>query len=170
MTQAATNYAKVLFETETPIEDLREGLTLLESQKELKKVLASPAVYQEDKVRLIKKIFPKKMQALLVTLCKYDSMSMLGEVVKAYESYLNQLEDVLEVTLYYVTKPSKERLEELKGNLLKKYQKKDVSFDLVEEPSLIGGFKVKIGDTEYDYSLARQIKQMKQALNRTEVK
>ncbi|MCR5666079.1 MAG: ATP synthase F1 subunit delta [Eubacterium sp.] len=170
MTQAVTNYAKVLFEAETPIEEIKEALEICKEHAQVVKVLSSPAVPYEQKERLIEKLFPAKAKALVATLCKNGSIKLLEPIVKAYQSLIYKKKEVLEATLYYVTKPSDERMEELKKNLCEKYKMKDVSFTLVHDAKLVGGFIVRIGDLEYDYSISRQISHMRQALNRTEVK
>ncbi|SDB32613.1 ATP synthase F1 subunit delta [Eubacterium oxidoreducens] len=170
MTQAVINYATVLFEAKTPIEEIKQAHKLCEDYEQVKKILSSPAVHFEEKKRLVEKLFPESARALMATLCKNGSLALLPEIVSAYQSLIFKQDDVLEATFYYVTKPTQERIDELKDNLCKKYHKTDVSFTFIQEPELVGGFMIRIGNREYDYSLSRQITKMRQVLNRTEVK
>lgn len=68
--------------------------------------------------------------------------------------------------MYYVTQPEEEQLREIKQTLMKKYRKNDIRLRLIEDPGLIGGFIIRVGDVETDWSLKGRLKQLEQKIMR----
>lgn len=68
--------------------------------------------------------------------------------------------------MYYVTEPDAEQLKKIKQMLMKKYQKQDVELRLVKDSSLGGGFVIRTGDVETDWSIKGRMKQLEQILMR----
>ena len=54
----------------------------------------------------------------------------------------------------------------MKKYLCRRYRKNDVTFDIREDASLLGGFILKAGDFEYDYSLDGRLKRLQHKLTR----
>ena len=65
-----------------------------------------------------------------------------------------------------VTEPDAEQLKKIKQMLMKKYQKQDVELRLVKDSSLGGGFVIRTGDMETDWSIKGRMKQLEQILMR----
>jgi len=68
---------------------------------------------------------------------------------------------ILQAKLEYVLEPTEDEVAQMKAYLAKKYQKDKVALALEKKPELIGGFVLRVGDIEEDYS-------MKGRLNRLE--
>ena len=64
------------------------------------------------------------------------------------------------------TNASEEQLQGMKKYLCRRYRKNDVTFDIREDASLLGGFILKAGDFEYDYSLDGRLKRLQHKLTR----
>ena len=95
--------------------------------------------------------------------------ALVSPVVKKSEknrAYACEQEGSLRATLYYVTEPDAEQLKKIKQMLMKKYQKQDVELRLVKDSSLGGGFVIRTGDMETDWSIKGRMKQLEQILMR----
>ena len=86
--------------------------------------------------------------------------------VLAWQSYSLRMEGVMEAELHYVTMPGAAQIAGMKQFLCSRYHKKDIDLRLVMQPDLVGGFVLKAGDTEYDYSLKGQLNQLCRAVVR----
>ena len=76
------------------------------------------------------------------------------------------MSEILKAQLRYATSPpSKEQLEKIKDVICKKLDVTDLDFELINDPSLGGGFIVSAGNYEYDWSDAGRARQLKQELN-----
>lgn len=72
----------------------------------------------------------------------------------------------MDAEFHYVTMPGAAQITGMKQFLCRKYKKKDVNIRLVNQPDLVGGFVLKAGDTEYDYSLKGQLVRLRRAVVR----
>lgn len=164
MTQLAINYGIALYELNIPEEELTAQRSLLQETKELTESLCSPIVSLKAKHSVIDRIFNGKFKNFLKKLCDYNSMGYLEEIFQAYDLYRNQVEGKLEGELFYVTPPTDTQLQQIKGFLCKKYNKKQVELKMQQAPELIGGFVIRTGNYEYDWSYAGRIKALQQKL------
>ena len=71
---------------------------------------------------------------------------------------------ILHAVLRYVTAPSAEQLEGIRAFLSKKHGA-PVEVELVEDPSLVSGFTITLGNEEYDWSAAGRLAQLKQRIS-----
>lgn len=164
MTQLAINYGTALYELNIPEEELTAQRNLLWETKELTESLASPIVSLRAKHAVIDRIFTGKFKNFLKKLCDYNSVSYLDEILQAYDLYRNQVEGKLEGELFYVTPPTDTQLEQIKGFLCKRYNKKQIELKMQQAPELIGGFIIRTGNYEYDWSYAGRLKALQQKL------
>ena len=164
MTQLAINYGTALYELNIPEEELTVQRNLLWKTKELTESLASPIVSLKAKHAVIDRIFTGKFKNFLKKLCDYNSVGYLEEILQAYDLYRNEAEGKLEGELLFVTPPTEAQLEQIKGFLCKKYNKKQVELNMQQAPELIGGFIIRTGNYEYDWSYAGRLKALQQKL------
>lgn len=164
MTQLAINYGTALYELHIPEEELTAQRSLLQETKELTKSLTSPIVSMKEKHAVIDRIFTGKFKNFLKKLCDYNSMGYLEEILQAYDLYKNEAEGKMAGELFYVTPPTDDQLEQIKDFLCKKYNKKQIELKLKQTPELIGGFVIRIGNYEYDWSYAGRLKALQQKL------
>ena len=164
MTQQAINYGIALYELNIPEEELTAQRNLLWETKELTESLASPVVSLKAKHAVIDRIFTGKFKNFLKKLCDYNSVGYLEEILQAYDLYRNQIEGKLQGELLFVTPPTESQLEQIKGFLCKKYNKKQIELKMRQAPELIGGFIIRTGNYEYDWSYAGRLKALQQKL------
>lgn len=164
MTQIAVNYAKVLYELGIEPETIKETRRRYFMTKQLQKALTSPIISNKQKHGLIECIFDKSMHSFLKVLSDYRSMNLLPQILKAYWEIYWKEHGVLAATLTYVTKPSEEQVEQFFSYLKKRFHAKKVHLRMKQDPMLVGGFILKAGDLEMDWSLRGRFKRLEQKL------
>ena len=92
--------------------------------------------------------------------------SEMEDIADAWRSYSLGKEGIMEAELHYVTMPGAAQIAGMKQFLCRIYHKKDITLKLVMQPDLIGGFVLKAGDIEYDYSLKGQLSKLRRAVVR----
>ena len=166
MMQAAINYGQVLYELSIPETVIEETALALKTVPELKRALSSPVVAKSSKHRVIDRVFPAEIRNFLKVLVDRRDIGLTDEVFEAWRFYVCKKNGILEASLYYVTQPEEEQLHEIKQMLMKKYRKNDIRLRLIEDPGLIGGFIIRVGDVETDWSLKGRLKQLEQKIMR----
>lgn len=164
MTQLAINYGIALYELKIPKEELHTQRKILHETEELIACLTSPIVSAKAKHNVIDKIFTGKFRNFLKKLCDYNSMSYIDEILKAYDLHENEVEGKLVGELLYVTPPTESQLQEIKAFLCKKYNKTSVELQMKQTPELLGGFVIRTGNYEFDWSYAGRLKALQQKL------
>ena len=66
--------------------------------------------------------------------------------------------------LIYVTPPTKEQMEGIQNFLKNKYHSQDITILEKQDASLGGGFKLRVGKDEYDWSMKEKVRQLEQKL------
>ena len=164
MTQAAINYGQVLYELSIPEETVEEAALILRTVPQLKEALCSPVAGKNSRRRIIDRVFPAEIRTFLKVLAGHQSMDLAEDIFKAWQARICEQKGILEASLFYVTEPEEEQLREIKAMLCKKYGKKDVRLSLIQDLSLIGGFILRVGDVETDWSLKGRIRQLEQKI------
>ena len=166
MTQTAINYAKVLYELSIPADAVTEMQEILSMTPELLQVLTSPVAKRAEKHRVIDRIFERSVRVFLKVVCDNQDAGVLPEIFQAYDRIRCQREGILPATLFYVTEPSENQLIQIKELLKRNYHASDVRLTLKKDKSLIGGFILRCGDRETDWSLRGRLRQLEQRLTR----
>ncbi|MFT4007720.1 MAG: ATP synthase F1 subunit delta [Lacrimispora sp.] len=166
MMQAAINYGQVLYELSIPETVIEEAALALKTVPELKRALNSPVVAKSSKHRVIDRVFPAEIRSFIKVLVDRRDIGLADEIFEAWRSRVCEQNGILEASMYYVTQPEEEQLREIKQTLMKKYRKNDIRLRLIEDPGLIGGFIIRVGDVETDWSLKGRLKQLEQKIMR----
>ena len=171
MTQAAINYGRVLYELSVQEEAVKETDAVFEQTPELLEALKNPLIPAGKKQRILERIFgdekaPKALYHFLLVLLRHNRVGSIGDIFAAYHAYAQKEQEVLGAELHYVTAPLEEQVIQIKEMLCKKYRKRDVELIMIEDTALIGGFLIRVGDVELDWSMRGRLKQLEQVLMR----
>ncbi|WP_432629136.1 ATP synthase F1 subunit delta [Brotaphodocola sp.] len=169
MTEEARLYGTVLYELEVPQEMVKKTGEILEKNPELVRVLQSPVYRREKKHAIIEEIWrtPEFSSVMIKFLKKACDASAIGEfpdIVKVCEECARVADGVITAELWYVTAPDEAQIEGIRKFLKDTYGKREVKLSLTSHPELMGGFVLKTGDVEYDYSLLGKLKKLSQAV------
>lgn len=169
MTEKARMYGTVLYELNIPETMAGEAARLLRDNRQLMEVLTSPAVPRKKQYVMIEQVFREPefsslMVRFLKKACDAGCLGQIDDIAKVLKYCIMLAEGELEAQLSYVTMPDEAQIAGIKQFLCRKYHKKNIILKLVNEPTLMGGFLLKVRDTEYDYSLKGQLSQLRQAV------
>ena len=161
---SAKQYAHVLYELGISKEAVGETEKLFEEVPVLEETFASPVVPMREKLSSIDKIFPDEIKNFLKVVCRNQRMSEISQILFAYDRYCKMQEGIQMATLTCVEAPDEKRLEKIREFLCEKYHKTDVKIEIVKDTALLGGFILKTGDDEYDWSLKGRLSRLEQKL------
>ena len=84
-----------------------------------------------------------------------------SEMFDAYDGIVREKENTVEAVFTYVTKPDDAQIESLKAKIARDWGKKSVKLRLQEDPAIIGGFILTVGEQVYDQSIRTSMAKMK---------
>ncbi|WP_040279642.1 ATP synthase F1 subunit delta [Psychroserpens damuponensis] len=169
-TRAAIRYAKAVLSLaqEQKLEDtINSDMKLIAStiadSKELKLTLQNPVVRSSVKKSILLEVFKNlnPLSAKLVdTLIENKRISSIGDVATQY----NELYDQLKETQVATVTTAVELSDDLRTKVLAKLKEltgKEVEINSVIDPSILGGFILRIGDIQYNASVANKLNTLK---------
>ena len=165
-TQTTSNYARVLYELSVSDEVIQQSRTILEEAPQLISVFENPTVQLDKKLHIIDRVFPNEITSFLKVTCKNQKMGQILEMLEAYEEYVKMQKKVVSAYLEYVVLPDEGQQEKLKAFIRGKYDADGVEFTTNENKSLLGGFILKVGSDEYDWSTSGRLQRLEQQLTR----
>ncbi|MGB6150472.1 MAG: ATP synthase F1 subunit delta [Pricia sp.] len=168
--RAALRYAKAVLDlavdnkaTDAVEKDMRDIVATMADSKELRTMLASPVVNGQTKKDALNAIFKDASEitkGLLNTLTENKRIGLLNEVALKY-IILNQ--DFKGKGVAYVT-TAVALTPELEKKVLAqvaKITKDEVTIENKIDESIIGGFILRVGDLQYDASVANKLSEIK---------
>ena len=179
MSRAAVRYAKAVLELSTQkgtqkvaFEEMKDVLKTLQESKELRLMLKSPVVKQEDKRAVLKEVFANNSE-LVLSLMDILVDNKRGSLIEAvaenfillYNLSIGAVDAIVTTAIPLDTDIEQKvfaKVKELTGA-------SDVTLVNKVDPALIGGFVLRVGDMQYDASIANNFEQLrkkfKQAYN-----
>jgi F-type H+-transporting ATPase subunit delta len=170
----ARNYAATLFELAQRHEGLEafEGgmdmvVGLLDQNPSFRLFLETPRIADRDKKDLLRKVFgrvlPKALLNFLHVMVDKRRQRLLGVVGEEFHALLDEHMGRAHVTVTLARALEPAALEELSGKLSTLLGKEAIPHVRVK-PAILGGVHLKAGDTVYDGTLRRRIKQLRRQL------
>lgn len=169
-TRAAQRYAKAILElakdqnaSEAVYRDMETISKTITASNELQDVLASPVVKASLVKNALREIFK---DAHGVTLGSFDILlenkriAILKHVAQKYMSQYNELNNI-QVATVTTAIPLDASLEEKIQAKIKEITGNSATIKNVVDPSIIGGFILRIGDLQYNASVARNFSNLK---------
>lgn len=153
----ADDYGKVLFEENINRKAVEESMEILDSSSELVFALDNPAVSQDEKHKVVDKLFPDEMKKFIKYVCDNRHIYIMKDIYNVYNNLMLESMGGIKAQFICVTEPDENEAERIKNMIKKKYNKEKVILEVIKKPELIGGFVLKIGDNEYDRSLRSSI-------------
>lgn len=166
ITSQAANYAKVLYSLGIDEESVRRAEQILTEHRELVNALENPVINKQEKEAVVKDIFSNDILGFINVLCNNRCIGIFDKIFKAYETIILDSKNLITAKLSYVTRPDDEEISQIKDMVCSKYKKAGVILTLEEDTSLIGGFVLTVGDTEYDKSIKGTLSELQKALVR----
>lgn len=166
MTQTTVNYAVVLSQMEIPGEIIEQAWESFKKLPGLKEIFSNPTIDRKKKYEIIKRIFPKELQNFFRYVSDHGDMREVDEIFTVYQEYMKKQNGILKAVLFCVTFPEQEQKKQIEMFLKRKYTSRKVELEIVQDLSLLGGFLLKVGSEEYDWSLRGRLKRLKEKMIR----
>lgn len=175
----ARNYAATLFDLAQRHEGLEvfaEGVDtvvgLLDQNPSFRVFLETPRIAAQDKKALLKKVFgdvlPRSLLNFLQVTVDKRRQRLLGFIAEEFHALLDEHLGRTHVIVTVAREPDPGVLKELSGKLSALLGREAIPHVRVK-PAILGGVHLKMGDTVYDGTLRRRIKQLRRQLVNAEL-
>jgi len=175
--RAAIRYAKAILQEaneanagDIVFDDMRSVQATIRGSKELRAMLKSPVIKAEDKRQALLSIFgdqSKYTHSLINVLVGNKRIDMLSGVAESYISLYNEAKGIKEAIVTTAVALSSE----LEVQVLEKVKEitgsTNVTLKNDVDASIIGGFILRVGDLQYNASIANKLGNIKREFNKS---
>lgn len=172
--QVAAIYAKAFLgaaeksgQVDALVDDLHGVVEVLRQFPKLNAVLSSALVSDEEKQTALEKIFSGRLAPMaldfLKVLSRHGRLDILPTVEHEVHKLHDQLSGRIRVRLVTAAPLANGQEAGLQASL-RKVLGGEPQVDAVVDPQLIGGVVLRVGDTVYDGSVARQLSQVREQM------
>ncbi|MEC7568120.1 MAG: ATP synthase F1 subunit delta [Bacteroidota bacterium] len=172
--RVAIRYAKALLATaqehqavDQVADDMESVYTTLENSQELKAVLASPVISADLKGDTLKAIFGKVspvVKTFLALVAENNRANHLDGVTLKYKQLYQELQGKQEAEVTTAV-PLTPALEKVVMEKIKTLTDKKVELVSTVDQDIIGGFILRLGDQQFDASVANQLQSLEHKLS-----
>lgn len=172
-TRAAIRYAKAVLDLakeqksdKAVNDDMKSIVNSVHESKELKDMLYSPVVPTATKKSALLAIFKdlnKLSTNLIDTLIENKRINILGDVAEQYNKLFDD-EQGTQIAKVTTAVPLSEELKKLVLLKAKELTGKDSEIVNVIDESILGGFILRVGDLQYDASIANKLSKLKREI------
>ncbi|MBT0607188.1 ATP synthase F1 subunit delta [Aequorivita echinoideorum] len=175
--RAAIRYAKAILHTANEnntqsvvFEDMQSVQNTIEASRELQAVLQSPVIKAHDKKEALLKIFSGQSAAthsLIKILVDNKRTSLLANVAKSYIDLYNEEQGVKVATVITAVPLSSELESRVMAKVKQLTNSEKVTLQNEIDPEIIGGFILRVGDIQYNASIANQLGNLKREFSKS---
>jgi len=170
MSRAAIRYAKAILETavstgnaEKVNSDMLSLVSTIAENVELRDFLSSPIVTSDVKMNALSEVFAtaqSETKSLFRLLQENKRFEILGAIAKQFNAQFDEMNgvEVAEVTTAF---PITEELQKQVLAKITSISTKKITIENIVDPSIIGVFILRIGDQQYNASVANRLQELK---------
>lgn len=167
-------YAKALFDialeknrVDEYDKTCKEILAILETDKELSRVVNHLSISADDKMSTMKGIFEGRVDddflGIFALIFRRGRQGELVGILEHFGKLYKDFKRVATAKLMSATSLSQEKINEIGAKLAEKLDK-TIEFEIMIDPALIGGFRVEVDGYVFDASIKARLSQMKKQL------
>lgn len=176
VSKIASRYAKPLLELaidqgklDRVVSDV-EGLQSAMENRDFKLLLDSPIINPSKKLQIVEQLFKDKMDvttySFVELIVKKGREGMLGDISNEFIKRYHDFKKVSEVELITAAELSNEELDSFRKKLEASSETMEsVDIKTSVDPSIIGGFIIKIGDKSYNASVKHKLEKLRKSLS-----
>lgn len=148
-------------------EEMQRFALALELEPQLLKLLSMREMEVEKREQILKELMLKlylspQTQNFFRLLFDRGRISLFPHILEAFEGLVREIEKVVVASVKVAEIKSARQLTSDLKKALEKMTGKKVHFDIEEDPSLIGGLQVTLGDKIYDASIKGELERIKE--------
>ena len=143
--------------------DMKQIASAIATNSDLNAMLQSPVVRSSDKLSVLKAVFGDANNAttnLINTLITNKRIALLGDVANKYNHLYDALRDTQVAKVTTATPLTKDLEKKVLAKVKELTGKSTEIMNTVDE-SILGGFVLRIGDLQYDASIANKLNKLK---------
>jgi len=143
--------------------DMKQIASAIATNSDLNAMLQSPVVRSSDKLSVLKAVFGDANNAttnLINTLITNKRIALLGDVANKYNHLYDALRDT-QVAKVTTATPLTKDLEKKVLDKVKELTGKSTEIMNTVDESILGGFVLRVGDLQYDASIANKLNKLK---------
>mgnify|MGYP003645938834 CR=1 FL=1 len=177
MSRAAIRYAKAILQkanennTEAVVfGDMQSVYNTIENSRELQVVLQSPVIKANDKKNALLKIFSAQSEAthsLINILVANKRTMLLSNVAKSFVDIYNDQQGVKVATVTTAVPLTSELEAKVLAKVKELTGSEKVTLKSEVDPEIIGGFILRVGDIQYNASIANQLGNLKREFSKS---
>src|SRR5690625_3725564 len=166
----ARRYAEALFQLGTEkdtigqlLEELRVIREVFKSSEQLHTFLKHPRVNSAKKKQLLDEMFQNMHRDIVNTLkllVERERTEITPSIVDHFVQMVNDAKGITEAKVYSVRELTDLEKDALSKSFAKKINKQTIKINNIIDPSLIGGLKIRVGNTVYDGSVSGKLKRI----------
>ncbi|HEU4496819.1 MAG TPA: ATP synthase F1 subunit delta [Flavobacterium sp.] len=173
-TRAAIRYAKAIIDlsiasgaTQEVYKDMVLISSTIKENEELDAFIQNPIVSVSVKESALAEVFKETnalTKGLFHLLFENKRFEILGEIASQYVLQSDAMNG-LEVAVVTTAIPLEPALEAKVSEKIKEFSDKKITIENIVDPSIIGGFILRIGDKQYNASIANRLQVLKREFN-----
>lgn len=143
--------------------DMKQIASAIATNSDLNAMLQSPVVRSSDKLSVLKAVFGDANNAttnLINTLITNKRIALLGDVANKYNNLYDALRDTQVAKVTTATPLTKDLEKKVLAKVKELTGKSTEIMNTVDE-SILGGFVLRVGDFQYDASIANKLNKLK---------
>jgi F-type H+-transporting ATPase subunit delta len=170
MSRAAVRYAKAVLSlaqekktAEAVNNDMKTIVETIAASTELAQMLQNPVVRSSDKKAVLSKVFSKanaETHNLIDTLIANKRLPLLDDVAENYTILYDRLRES-QIAKVTTAVPLTAELKSKVSSKVKELTGKDAELENIIDESIIGGFILRVGDIQYNASIANKLDKLK---------
>ncbi|WP_103018919.1 ATP synthase F1 subunit delta [Salinibacter altiplanensis] len=141
-------------------EDVRMLLESLDANRPLERVFESPVIPQDKKDSIVRELLDDRVEGLTVQflrlLIRKDRETLTQEILAQYQSLRDEQRGIVDADVT-VARPLADEARTALVDALEEKTGNEIRLHLDEDPDLIGGLVVRIGDRVFDASVRNQL-------------
>ncbi|MDP4118419.1 MAG: F0F1 ATP synthase subunit delta [Bacillota bacterium] len=171
MSVISSRYAEALFmlaKQENAVSEYQEDLTVVAGiyscENKLREFLLCPRSSVYEKKQLVEDVFRGKTDSNVINFLKLlldkSRISYLPEICTDFVKFADREKNVLNITIFTAAELEQDYVDAIRNKFKNHYEADDCRADIKNDPTLIGGVKVAVGDKLYDATINGNLKKL----------
>ncbi|RKQ34375.1 F0F1 ATP synthase subunit delta [Oceanobacillus halophilus] len=143
------------------VEEFSVVREVFETNEQLVTFLTHPGINNGKKKELIDKSFQgfqKDVVNTIKLLVERHHTVVIPAIIDAFLQRVNDAKGIADATVYSVRELTDDEKLKVKESFVKRLNKQEIRIQNIVDPSLMGGIKIRVGNTIYDGSISGKLK------------